>query len=675
MKMTIATKVGLGSALMMILLIANSLVGIRSSQNIGEVLDFITEHAWDAADGAMEGTIGVQAELLAVERLQTSALSGADAAKVMGDARQLSEEAFLRMKQSGLVPSENVSAFEDGFARFESTRDQLLEDHKAFSTSEKTLNDSFDRFVQFMSQVEAIGDGAVDELNNRMSDYFSWSGEVRPRWEIADNAMELRIALLERRYFYQQLVSGLGSKESQSRLDELLGEMKQKVEALSQHALFGESVAEGQFAEMTYIEVLRSLLADHEKNFADAIHKSANLIAARSAYNQATDQLLALVEEIEESGDAAVEGKADEVLKVKSEANWTILATLTIGLIVAIAITIYSNRAIVNPIRRVANKLEEIGSQGGDLTVQLPVKGNDELALLAKGFNQFVVKIHGIVNEVRMATEQMATAANQLTSISKNVTEEVTQQQNETDQVARAISEMSSAVQEVARSATKTAQATADADKDAEAGKRVVAETIEAIRRTAKQVDRSTEVINQLSLTSENIGSVVEVIRSIAEQTNLLALNAAIEAARAGEQGRGFAVVADEVRNLANRTQESTEEIQRTVEQLQQGASSASKEMEQGRVEADMSVEQTMKAGASLDNINNGIATITDMSAQIASAVEEQSAVAHEINRSVSEIRTISDNTANGVKQINDATQSLNRLSGHLSHLVGQFRV
>ena len=675
MKMTIATKVGLGSALMMILLIANSLVGIRSSQNIGEVLDFITEHAWDAADGAMEGTIGVQAELLAVERLQTSALSGADAAKVMGDARQLSEEAFLRMKQSGLVPSENVSAFEDGFARFESTRDQLLGDHKAFSTSEKTLNESFDRFVQFMSQVEAIGDGAVDELNNRMSDYFSWSSEVRPRWEIADNAMELRIALLERRYFYQQLVSGLGSKESQSRLDELLGEMKQKVEALSQHALFGESVEEGQFAEMTYIEVLRSLLADHEKNFADAIHKSANLIAARSAYNQATDQLLALVEEIEESGDAAVEGKADEVLKVKSEANWTILATLIIGLIVAVVITIYSNRAIVNPIRRVANKLEEIGSQGGDLTVQLPVKGNDELALLAKGFNQFVVKIHGIVNEVRMATEQMATAANQLTSISKNVTEEVTQQQNETDQVARAISEMSSAVQEVARSATNTAQATADADKDAEAGKRVVTETIEAIRRTAKQVDRSTEVINQLSLTSENIGSVVEVIRSIAEQTNLLALNAAIEAARAGEQGRGFAVVADEVRNLANRTQESTEEIQRTVEQLQQGASSASKEMEQGRVEADMSVEQTMKAGASLDNINNGIATITDMSAQIASAVEEQSAVAHEINRSVSEIRTISDNTANGVKQINDATQSLNRLSGHLSHLVGQFRV
>ena len=249
------------------------------------------------------------------------------------------------------------------------------------------------------------------------------------------------------------------------------------------------------------------------------------------------------------------------------------------------------------------------------------------------------------------------------------------QQQSETSQVVTAMNEMTATVQEVARHATEAASAANKADHASVEGKKVVLSTMNAIEALSSEVHSAANVISQLEKDSENIGTVLDVIKGIAEQTNLLALNAAIEAARAGEQGRGFAVVADEVRTLASRTQQSTQEIQAMIENLQVGAQTAVKVMDESRAKAESSVSQAAKAGGSLEDITHSVSLINDMNTQIATAAEEQSAVAEEINRNIVNISEIVDRTADGANQTSIASEELASLAAQLQQLVNQFKV
>jgi methyl-accepting chemotaxis protein len=251
----------------------------------------------------------------------------------------------------------------------------------------------------------------------------------------------------------------------------------------------------------------------------------------------------------------------------------------------------------------------------------------------------------------------------------------VERQRSETDQVATAINQMTATVQEVASNATNAAASANSADNNAKVGKEVVAATSDAISRLADEVENATNVIKGVEQDSASIGSVLDVIKGIAEQTNLLALNAAIEAARAGEQGRGFAVVADEVRSLASRTQESTQEIEEMIAKLQTGSKNAVGVMEQSREQAQAGVEQAREAAEALESITGAVATINDLNTQIASAAEEQSAVSEEINRSVVSISQISEETATGAEQTTSSANDLSKLAGDLQGLVSQFRV
>jgi len=248
-------------------------------------------------------------------------------------------------------------------------------------------------------------------------------------------------------------------------------------------------------------------------------------------------------------------------------------------------------------------------------------------------------------------------------------------QRGEIDQVATAMNEMSATVQEVARNAEQAAHAAQNADQCAKSGALVATEAMGGIDALVSEVERSAGAIHELEAESENIGMVLDVIKGIAEQTNLLALNAAIEAARAGEQGRGFAVVADEVRTLASRTQKSTQEIHHMIERLQAGASNAVRVMEAARGKGKLGVEQVERAAESLAEIAGAVATINDMNTQIASAAEEQSAVAEEINRNVVNISHGSVQSARGTEQAALASGELARLATDLHQLVAQFKV
>ena len=355
------------------------------------------------------------------------------------------------------------------------------------------------------------------------------------------------------------------------------------------------------------------------------------------------------------------------------------LGQLSLGLVVVIGLglvaSFFLSRMIINPVRQVADTLREIAQGEGDLTRRLKAGGRNELGDLIQAFNAFADKIHGLVRQVSSTSSQVAAAAEQLYATTDQTSEQVRRQHSETEQVATAMNEMAATVQEVARNAAEAAQAASGTRAEAVSGEAVVQQTIRSIEDLANQVESATQVIGRLSEDSENIGKVLEVIRGVAEQTNLLALNAAIEAARAGEQGRGFAVVADEVRTLAGRTQSSAKEIQAMIERLQGSAAGAVTVMEDGRGKARDSVIQAGKAGQSLQAISSAVNSINDMNAQIASAAEQQSAVTEEINRNITNIAQSVEQTSSGSDQVARASEELARLAAELQSVVGRFRV
>lgn len=311
----------------------------------------------------------------------------------------------------------------------------------------------------------------------------------------------------------------------------------------------------------------------------------------------------------------------------------------------------------------------------GDLTQKVAIAGKSDFSWMAFELDSARKNVSNLVHTLIGGVSQLQTATNNMEAISKQTVDGVLTQQSETSQVATAMNEMAASVQEVARTADNTAEAARNANAEAQVGKQVVSETMDVIDSLAGEVEKAAQTLNSLESDIGNIGAIVDVIRGITEQTNLLALNAAIEAARAGEHGRGFAVVADEVRTLAARTQSSTHEIEEMVGKLQSGANAAVAVMNEGRESAQVSVEKAASAGAALDSITAMITTMDEMSAAISSAANEQSAVAEDINRGIVNISQIAEHTAEGAKETETAVETMTSLSSQLQDAAGKFKV
>lgn len=470
------------------------------------------------------------------------------------------------------------------------------------------------------------------------------------------NIQQLRGQVQNARYEVQAYVfSGKESYEvaAITAIDEALKEVEQ----------IATDQADGNISELLNARKTLLKYREHMGQFKDL---QVKVEAAQESMEALSENLLISTGEI-----TALQGQRRDAEATQSRQTLSGVAGLAmlLGLLAAWLIT----QQIIAPLRLTLSAAARIAK--GDLSQNLEIGRRDEMGMLQRSMQDMTLSLRQLISGISDGVTQIASAAEQLSAVTAQTSVGVTSQKDETDCVATAMNQMTSTVMEVARNAEEASEAARHADQQARDGDKVVNDAIAQIERLALEVNNSTQAMGKLKLESDKIGGVLDVIKSVSQQTNLLALNAAIEAARAGEAGRGFAVVADEVRGLAQRTQESTEEIEVLIAALQSGTQQVVMTLDASRTLTDSSVELSRQAGDALGHITRTVSTIQTMNQQIAAAGEEQSSVAEQINRSVLNVRDVSEQTAASSEETAASSIELARLGVQLQEMVGKFRV
>ncbi|MBH3309797.1 methyl-accepting chemotaxis protein [Pseudomonas mosselii] len=549
----------------------------------------------------------------------------------------------------------------------------------ALSWAEADLNaygQAFDQFVQAVQAKELALDMA------------SWSVS-----SVANNLDVLQAGLADDGTYTLKQSQGqqggefleqAGQVAQVSRL--MLQAMDEARVRLEQSRKGGEAVAEGRIAQTVeaagLVEQLKSAVTDagyqsvlgevagHIASFSEKLNEYTDLLGQERGIK---DQLQARAEQVTTRVDQAYAAQEQAMQAELARNTVAIAAATALALLVGVLAAWLITRAVVAPLKRVISRARRIAA--GELGIEAEPPRADEVGQLLQAMQQMAEGLSGIVSGLQQGIDQLAGSAQALSAVTEQTNREVGSQKDETEQVATAMQQMTATVHDVARNAEQAAQAAQDADDKVESGQQVVRQSMLRIEQLAVAAETASSGIDSLSAEIHTIGDVLEVIKSVAEQTNLLALNAAIEAARAGEQGRGFAVVADEVRALARRTQQSTEEIERLVASLRGNAQQSVTQIRGSTELVRLAVADTLQTESALGSIAAAVSLIQQMNQQIAAAAEQQSSVAEEISRSVTQIRGSADQAALAMQDNARSSVELAQLGSDLKGMVGHFRL
>nr|WP_095054271.1 methyl-accepting chemotaxis protein [Pseudomonas sp. Irchel s3b2] len=640
-----AKKLGVGFVLVLLLTALVAAIGVWSLQTISQRFDGLKqmsslnsgllkvrlleqEYALhgnpktaDALRAGVDALVALATELKAQSATNVPVMN--DVEQSLGAYRKAFDE-FVSLSQAKDLALEMASWSVSSVANNLDVLQSGLADDGAYTLKESEGKDGA-QFIEQANQVSQVSRLMLQAMNearvrldlSRKGDDSAGQGKIEQADQALTQAGQLKTTIKDEGY--------------QTVLNEVSGHI----------AGFSEKLAE-------YTDLLAQ-----EKTVYEQLHQRAAQVVAR------VDQAY-----VAEDQSMQAELKKNSLLIIGSSA-----LALLVGLIAAWVIT----RLIVAPLRRVIRVAQQIAA--GDLSATIDVTRRDEIGQLMQAMQQMGAGLSSIVSGLQAGIEQLASSAQSLSAVTEQTNLEVSSQKEETEQVATAMNQMTATVHDVARNAEEAAQAAQTADGKVESGQQVVRQSMARIEQLADSATSASSSIESLSAEIQNIGTVLSVIKSVAEQTNLLALNAAIEAARAGEQGRGFAVVADEVRALAKRTQQSTEEIERLVSALRSAAQSSVQQIQNSGELVKLAVSDALQTESALGSIAAAVSLIQQMNQQIAAAAEEQSSVAEEINRSVTSIRASADQSSLAMRGNAASSIELAQLGVELKGMVGHFRL
>ncbi|MBU2894154.1 methyl-accepting chemotaxis protein [Colwellia sp. D2M02] len=672
MNLTVAMKIIGGFAILTILLVLTSVISLSNLSTIHSA----TSQQRDLAIPTLKGSNQLALQISQMTNLTLKAYYQTELnllAKELTNYKNTQGEFDQKLSHLKQIISNektllaSLGEIEASYNDYSQSSLSLFKNHKISINQKKQLINDIDTLEeQADDMVTLLLDLADHDLaDTKLQRAINLSEQLENQLNsLVSSALEYRdtLSLSTAELIESELSYSLsGAKQS---VDEIISELNiNKVNSVAQDV-------QGSFNDIQNLISMNDGFIANKKAQLNA-RQQAELMLENVEKN-ATHINNLLANQIELANEATLDVAEQVEYSVNSSNNQTVIIMI-ISIVIAIVIARFTLLSITRPLERVNKMLNIVAS--GDLSHKLDESGKDEFAQLSKNCNLLIDSLRNLIESIVNRSAQLSAAAEETSAVTAQSTTAIEEQRNQVEQAASATTEMSSTSQSVLASANDALNEIKHADDEAERVKVISARNRQTIEQLANEVDSASQVINQLQQDSASIGSILDVIRGIAEQTNLLALNAAIEAARAGEQGRGFAVVADEVRTLASRTQESTSEIQTMIEALQNGATKAVTVMDTGKAKASDCVTQSEEADTALETITHAVHEAFDRSSQIATAAEEQSVVANEISENLESIVAIAEQTTEGSKQTATSSSEVARLAEELQHSVQEFKL
>ncbi|EGR1072685.1 methyl-accepting chemotaxis protein [Vibrio cholerae] len=671
--MRVKTKILVTFSVVGILVTALGIWTIKTMYSSSSGLSYIVGPAWDTADGAMETTIQIEAQMLAVNRL----ILGEDSQRVeqiLNTAITEVDTSSSRMIEAGLLSAAQTQQFSQFNSQYQQSRNALITSYKNYIETKKSYDKATQVLVDFGEKLETLGDSAVEELEREPNRNITWQSDVMGRWQAADGGMESNIGLLWKLYYTQRLLDGQDDATQIKAIEQAIEFQKQANSEMFSTGRFTISAGE-EWKNASYEEVFSQLNSQHEQAMMAVIESYRNYRQIYQEYTVTSLALLDFIAELEELADSKVEQQAVLILDGQAWAISSFKVLIIIALLVLLLLGWILVNQILSPIQRLQERVTDISEGNGDLTLRVNITTQDEFGELGKSFDKFIEKIQNLIADITQSTNLAKTAAVDLSATFKVTAEAVNKQTFEVNTISNATTAMTAISSQVISGAREISQSVLNIDKNAQSTLSNVRQAAQSVNELVAEVTQGTETINSLKNHVTSIEPVLADINGIAEQTNLLALNAAIEAARAGEQGRGFAVVADEVRSLATRTQGSTNTIQQSITQLRSSADESVRVINNSMLKGTQTTEITSQAEESLHQVAIEISRLTQMNQQTSDAITHQEQSVTSIASSLSHLQALCQSAQEKIQQSEHTISALKLKQEDLALKMSKFKI
>ncbi|MFQ2080477.1 methyl-accepting chemotaxis protein [Aeromonas veronii] len=669
--MKIVTTSNLGLAILLGCTLGMGVVGWYGSQRLANLLSYVLGAAWQTADGAMEGSIELGNQQLQIQKMQNGTpLNRAE----LDAAKAATDDALARVSQGQLIDGAALATMEQHKHDYQQQQEKLLALYHAYTEVDQALHHNADLMARLSTQLEVVGDGAVEALTQSPDQTISWNSGLSTRWEAADGGMESNIGFLRQLYALEKMRRQGVTEAIKAELKEATDFYHEAVDSMLGTGLF-DIEGTGEFAGKTLSAEYRALLARHQQLMGQWVDALGSYQTLQSVYEVSADELRQQLVAIEESGDATVEDQVAQLNGIISQTRTLLLGGLLLSLIMVTLCGFWLTRKLVTPLLQVDKRMQDIAAGEGDLNARINLQRDDEIGSLANSVDRFIEKLQKMISSTmdnnQHISEHVHTSVNRVEAISQSsrqTAEHALALHHDSEQMVQVATGISDNCSMAAHNANEVRQLTTESSQ-------YVASASAGMQRVVQEVSECAIAINSLKEQAGQIGQIISTISGISEQTNLLALNAAIEAARAGEMGRGFAVVADEVRTLANRTATSSAEISQVISSIQQQTETAYLMMQRNLKTVESGMQDSENTKQILFKVEGAIDQLADMVQQVAVATGQLS---HTLSHSSDKVSGISLQARTGEQEAQECLQlasSLHQASLLQQRLLSQFRV